>query len=290
MTARTLAGCGEDRLIALLTRGWEGVGDDCAVIEAPERGRVWLWKTDAVVEGVHFTRATPAHLAGRKALARCLSDLAAAGGTPVAALITLAAPRRTPLARVRGLYAGIANLARRTGVRLCGGETVSAAGLLVSVTVLGTVARNRVVTRGGGRPGDVLCVTGTLGNTRAGHHLRFEPRLPEGRWLAQGRWVTAMMDLSDGLASDLPRLARRSGTGWVLDRAALPLRRGATTDGAERDGEDFELLFAVPAHRLTELLKRWPFRTRITPVGFLAERGRHEPPFTRHGFDHFGRA
>jgi thiamine-monophosphate kinase len=290
MSARKLADCGEDQLIAILTRGWEGVGDDCAVLDAPRRGEVWLLKTDAVVEGVHFARSTPAALVGRKAMARCLSDIAAAGGTPRAALVTLAAPGEMPLARVRGLYAGLARLARRTGVRLSGGESVRAKHLLISVTVVGTTLRSRVVTRSGGRPGDILCVTGRLGNTRAGHHLRFQPRLEEGRWLAHGRWVTAMMDLSDGLASDLPRLARRSKTGWVLDRAALPLRAGATLNGAECDGEDFELLFSVSPQRIGALVAKWPFRTRLTPIGLLAEPGTREPRFTRHGFDHFANA
>ena len=293
-----LASLGEDRLIPLLTRGWGatsassvlvGPGDDCAVLRGTRRGERLLFKTDAVVEGVHFIAATPSALVGRKALGRALSDIAAMGGTPTYAVITLAVPPGTTPARLTGIYRGLTALARRHGVQLVGGETTRAAQLLLSIALLGTISVPPVL-RSGGKAGDDLWVTGSLGATQKRKHLAFTPRLAEGQWLGAGRWARAMMDLSDGLAADLPRLAAASGTGFVLDRAALPLARGATPQMALGDGEDYELLFAAaPRHRV-RLAAEWRshFSTRLTRIGSLCAKG---TGFTAAdlgaGFDHF---
>lgn len=284
----------EDLLIPLLTRGWPkksrsvetGPGDDCAVVRVGKERL--LLKTDAVVEGVHFLPSTPGPLVGRKALARVLSDVAAMGGTPTHALVTLALPPATPAARVTAIYRGLTALAKRHGVALVGGETTRAPKLLLSVALLGTCPKP--VLRGGGRPGDELWVTGTLGGSLRGKkpkHLHFAPRLAEGRWLAEKRIASAMMDLSDGLAADLPRLARASRCAFALNRASLPHAPGATTAAALGDGEDFELLFAVPLRRRA-ILETWPFPTRLTRIGRLLPSREPSTPLGD-GFDHFAR-
>jgi thiamine-monophosphate kinase len=162
---------------------------------------------------------------------------------------------------------------------------------VISVAMTGMVARRDFVRRSGGRPGDVLYVTGVLGGSlSSGWHLRFRPRLDEARWLVANFRVRAMMDLSDGLASDLPRLARAGGTGFVVDPAVLPRRRGATVLQALGDGEDFELLFSVEAREADRLekawRKRWP-KVRLTRIGRLVADGACEGLGRARGYDHF---
>ncbi len=243
-----------------------GPGDDCAVVR-PEPGGRWDWllKSDPVIEGVHFRRATPGGAVGHKALARVLSDLAAMGGEPLWALVNVVAPPATPPQRVAAAYAGMAQLARRWRVAIVGGDVARGPRLELHVFAVGRVPRGRAVQRSGARPGDGLFVTGCLGGSRAGRHLAFEPRLAEGRWLRAGRWATAMIDLSDGLAVDLAHLARAGGVGAAVRLAALPL--APSIAGLPRlqawrracgDGEDYELLFTVPAARAAALARSWP--------------------------------
>ncbi len=288
----------EDRLVAALTRRWRasaalpvGPGDDCAVIVAGKERL--FFKTDAVVEGLHFTARTPAPLVGRKALARVLSDAAAMGGRPTHALVTLALPPKFSSARVAAIYRGIEALARQYDVALAGGETTRSPKLLLSIALVGTLPP-RPLLRSGGKAGDDLWVTGTLGATLRGgngaKHLSFTPRLAEGAWLARRRLATAAMDLSDGLAADLPRLARMSGCGFRIEREALPLSPGATVRGALTDGEDYELLFSAPAALRDRLEREWKKAfplVRLTRIGALVRRGTGESPAVLgHGYDH----
>jgi thiamine-monophosphate kinase len=285
-----LAQLGEAGLLQLLTGRWPrksrsvtvGIGDDCAVLRTGKREL--LFKTDIVVEGVHFDARTPARLIGRKALARALSDIAAMGGVPLAAVITLGLPPREPPRRLAAIYQGMEALARKHGVELVGGETTRAAQLFLNVALLGECRDGPPVLRSGARAGDMIYVTGQLGGTRARHHLVFEPRLAEGRWLARHRVATAMMDLSDGLGADLPRLGRASGLGYEIESAALPRRRGASVESALNDGEDYELLFTVSPNRAAWLKKKWPFATALHCIGMM----RKGPASAlAHGFDHF---
>src|SRR5260221_1647439 len=164
-----------------------GAGDDCAVLDLGLPDRLLLFKTDAVVEGTHFTAATPPEKIGHKALARCLSDIAAMGGTPVSALITLALPRDFDPARLARSYTGINALARRHDVSIAGGETtVNPERLLISVAMLGSAPRGKCVLRSGALAGDAIFVTGELGGSLAdGRDLGFETRLAERPWLAE---------------------------------------------------------------------------------------------------------
>jgi len=288
-----------------------GAGDDCAVLAGPGPGRELLFKTDIVVEGIHFTAETDPGRIGRKALARVLSDIAAMGATPTAAVITLGLPDGFDPARIESIYAGMANLARQHDVALVGGETTRSPGtFFINVALVGWVETGRALLRSGARVGDALFVSGELGGSLAGHHLDFEPRLEEGRWLAANVPVHAMMDLSDGLAGDLPHLLAASGVpGAELHRNALPIRRAARLQAREgdsakpavaaalTDGEDFELLLAVAPGDAVALLDGWKARfteVRLSCIGRITDRPgvflrdeRGLTPITGGGYRHF---
>jgi thiamine-monophosphate kinase len=190
------------------------------------------------------------------------------------------------------LYRGIEKAGREFGFHVVGGELARTDGpAVINVAMTGEVARREFVPRGGGRPGDLLFVTGTLGGSlRSGWHLRFRPRLAEARWLARTIRPSAMMDLSDGLAADLPRLAAASGTGFVLEPEAIPRRRGASLRAALSDGEDFELLFAVSPAKAARLAGQWKRRfpaLSLTCLGALAKRGVARGLGAVCGYDHF---
>ncbi len=215
-------------------------GDDAALVRAG--GGEVLFKVDSVVEGVHFAKGTAPRRIGRKALARPLSDIAAMGGIPTCALVAMLMPRTMRLAAAKQVYLGLESL----GVPVVGGDIATHRGALaLSVSVLGELRGAKPVLRSGARPGDVILVTGPLGNSLAGHHLDFSPRLREGRAFATTHRVHAMIDVSDGLARDLGHLAERSGVAAELDSIAIPRRHGATLEGALHDGEDYELLVAA---------------------------------------------
>lgn len=264
-----------------------GIGHDVAVVTCPAHHDLLL-KSDAVVEGRHFLPATAPRWIGHKALARVLSDIAAAGGEPLWALINLVAPRGETLARLRAVYRGLAALARRHRVAIVGGDTTEGPVLELHVFAVGRAPRGTALLRSGAKPGDVLFVTGTLGGSLAGKHLRFVPRLAEGQWLRAGRWASAAIDLSDGLATDLGHLLEMSRVGAAIQTEKIPiaaavfkvLRKGAAGTAQGRrtalrhalgDGEDFELLFAVPRRKAGALEKAWrhEFRTRLTAIGHL---------------------
>jgi len=293
---RSLAALGEEGLLHLLTARWKsdssriptGVGDDCAVLRGDKKSDYLLFKTDAVVEGVHFLPREKPELIGRKALARALSDLAAMGATPLAAVITLGVAKRESVRRLQGIYAGLEKTAKTYGVSLVGGETTRAQELFLNVALLGECRGYAPVLRSGAKPGDLIAVTGTLGATRAKKHLHFEPRLHEGQWLAKNKIATAMMDLSDGLGADLPRLAKASGVSFQLEAESIPRAPGASLQAAISDGEDYELLFTVRPADAEKLKKKWPFRTRLHLIGEMGPR-RAKSGFPRgaYGFDHF---
>lgn len=290
---------GEDAVVDRLQRALRrrgrgvvaGIGDDCAAVTGPVR-ELLLLKTDCVVEGRHFTPRDPAGAVGWKAACRAVSDIAACGGRPAHALVTCVVRPAQTKQWLDGVYRGLAKAGREFGFDVVGGELSRTDGpAVISVAMTGMVARRDFVRRSGGRPGDVLYVTGVLGGSlSSGWHLRFRPRLDEARWLVANFRVRAMMDLSDGLASDLPRLARAGGTGFVVDPAVLPRRRGATVLQALGDGEDFELLFAVEAREADRLekawRKRWP-KVRLTRIGRLAADGACEGLGRARGYDHF---
>lgn len=274
----------ETELIALIQRLTQadapglvkGIGDDCAIIR-PTPGEDLLVTTDFLLEGVHFLRET--HTAadcGWKCLARGLSDIAAMGGAPRYAFVSLALAPWTSARWVRGFYTSMQRLARCYNVVIAGGDSTKSDKVLCDIIVLGAVKRGRALRRDGAKPGDRLYVTGLLGGSALGlethkgrakgaargkawlRHLRPEPRIEAGLALAQFK-ATACMDLSDGLALDLHRLCEASGCAAELN-GALPVFPGASIQQALSGGEDYELLFAVPARqRVPDSVAGLPF-------------------------------
>jgi thiamine-monophosphate kinase len=293
----SVAAHGELRLIALIRR-WLGdasprspfgIGDDCAVI--PPTKNQQLVTTDPVIHGQHFDDTVPPRAVGAKLLKRNLSDIAAMGGRPVAAVVSLALAPDTRIAWLRGFYLGLADCARQYGVKIVGGDiTQGPKGFFGAfLTLHGESTGRRVVTRSGAKRGDRIYVTGVLGGSLCGHHHRFTPRLAEGAWLAGRPEVRAMMDVSDGLAKDLESLTP-AGLAPALDAGAIPLsaaaRRSARQSGrtplahALGDGEDYELLVVVRGRDAAPAFERaWQKRfpgVKLTPIGTFAPK-KHLP-------------
>ncbi len=244
-----------------------GIGDDCAVLPMP-RGHEALVTTDFTLEDVHFRRAWhPADSVGHRCLARGLSDIAAMGGMPRAAFLSLAVPEELPQRWIADFTRGLLLLARHSGVQLAGGDTAeSPGGILADIVVLGSVAAGKAVLRSGARPGDLIYVTGTLGESvaalnalQAGKKLRPkshpkhfypQPRLAVGRFLREKKIATSMIDLSDGLSTDLGHICDESGTGAVVYAEALPgVRNNNDLPLALHGGEEYELLFTASPDR-----------------------------------------
>ena len=292
---------GEEKLIRAI-RGWLGnvsprapfgIGDDCAVL-APSQGRQ-LITVDPVIYGRHFDDDVSPRDVAAKLLKRNLSDIAAMGGRPVAAVLALTLDARVSRVWLEHFYRGLAVTARRYHVAIIGGDLAQADGVLAaSLTLLGESTGPRVLTRTGARAGDWIYVTGRLGCSRpGGHHFRFTPRLAEGRWLARRAGVRAMMDVSDGLAKDLHALTPPD-CHPALDPARLPCRRGADTRAALTDGEDYELVFALARRTdraaLTAAWRRAFPRIPLTCIGVFA-RGTKTPEGAfdlskYHGYEH----
>lgn len=256
------------------------IGDDAAVVRLDGPCVV---TSDMLMDGVDFRldEVSPT-LVGRKSLAVNLSDIAAMAATPVAAIVSLALPRRGALPLAKQLNEGILTLAAEFGVALAGGDTNSWDGpLAISITLLGT-PRGPVLRRDGGRPGDRLLATGRFGGSILGRHLTFTPRVREAQVLNQRYRLSAGADVSDGLSLDVDRLARASGCGAVLDAARVPIaddarRLAESTQGLDAlahalgDGEDFELVLAAPPDEAARLLADQPLDVEVTEIGQLVE-------------------
>lgn len=284
---------GEDQLIRRLVslvstdeNVLAGAGDDCAVVRSGDASD-WLLKTDCVVAGIHFDEMEAPERVGGKAMGRVLSDMAAMAGVPLHALVTLGVPSEIDEEWLVRLYRGMVKQADGYGVNIVGGETSRTRGpLFLSVSMLGAVDCGKAVLRSTGSAGDLLYVTGQLGGSLAGHHLDFVPRIREARWLTEHFRPTAMMDLSDGLAADLPRLARSSGVGYRVDTENIPQRNHCGVEAACSDGEDYELLFSIPAENGHALEHSW--RTQfpelpLTCIGSLQNEGME---LLGSGYDH----
>lgn len=299
-----------------------GIGDDAAVLLPPRRCH-WVLTSDAFIESAHFLASVhPPESVGYKSLARATSDLAAVGARPRYFLLNLSLPRDRAGRWLNRFLAGMNRAARRFGLVVAGGDTSRHSTIAVNITVLGEVAPDRAITRSGARPGDLICVSGTLGAAQLGLELilrglhrepRWKPllathlypqiRLALGRWLAENRLASAMIDTSDGLSTDLGHLCRASAVGARIYaehipavRVPAPLRsRGLDPlQLALHGGEDYELLFTVPrrlANRVPASFRGVP----LTCIGevthgrkiLLADADGRTTPLAPQGWDHF---
>ncbi|MCS7049655.1 MAG: thiamine-phosphate kinase [Verrucomicrobiae bacterium] len=281
---KTVRDLGEFGLIAKLCEDLPACGDDCAVLPAARRDRYLLFTCDPVIENIHYLPETPAYRVGWKAMARNLSDIAAMSGLPRYAVVSLGLRPETPVRYVTELYRGLRAAANRFHCEVVGGDTAHVRGdQFIVIAMLGEVEKHRLVRRRGARPGDVVFVTGPLGGSFAsGHHLTFTPRIREARWLTAHYRVHAMLDLSDGLASDLQRLIEAGGVGFALESAKIPCR--TTLNAALTEGEDFELLFTVSPRDAASLRKRFHEIGRVIPKPVILL---DDQPLRIHGYDHF---
>lgn len=264
---QTLGNSSEDQLISRISEKLVqrddvlvGPGDDCAVVDLGN-GQLQLLKTDCVVESVHFYPDEIAERVGWKAIARVVSDIAAMGGTPQAFVVTLVLRSDTSIDWLDGLYAGMQKCASSFDVSIVGGETSSApegSANVISIAGTGHVNESNLVLRSSAKVGDSIFVTGDLGGAIKGKHLDFIPRLKEAQWLVKNHNPSAMMDLSDGLAKDLPRMAKLSDVGYLVDFGNVPTNTGCKLAQALSDGEDYELLFTLPASESDALQQNWP--------------------------------
>jgi thiamine-monophosphate kinase len=278
---------GEFGLIAKLRKDIPHAGDDCAVLP----GNLLL-TCDPVVEGIHYLPATPARQVGWKAMARNLSDIAAMGGLPRWAVVSIGLRPNTPVRWVEQLYAGMHAAAGKFGCRIVGGDTTHVKyEQFVVVTMSGEA--DRPVLRTGSKIGDSVFVTGKLGGSLTGKHLTFTPRIKEARWLTGHFDIHAMLDLSDGLGSDIHHLLT-PGIGFELDAVEIPARK--TLRAALYDGEDFELLFTIDPRDVTALRRQWKFRLPLTEIGrvvrspgtvALIRRDGTRQLLAPRGYDHF---
>ena len=253
-----------------------GPGDDAASLRLSPH-RQCLLTTDLMMEGVHFDlSSTSAARVGRKALAINLSDIAAMAGRPVAALVSVALPRAGGGHLAQELLTGMQELAEEFHVAMAGGDTNSWDGpLVVSVTLLGEAHPKGPLLRSGAKPGDWVLVSGSFGGSLAGKHLNFQPRVREAYLLHDRYKLHAMIDVSDGLSTDLTHILEESGCGAVLHAKAIPISEVveklddgiSALDHALNDGEDFELLFTAPPQEAQRMLEDQPLDLSLTHIG-----------------------
>ncbi len=270
-----------------------GPGDDCAALEWTD-DQLLLIAVDQVAAGIHYfagsATATPPALAGRKLLARNISDIAAMGGRPSHALLAVAVTPDRDREWVDAFTDGILELAKTFDVHLIGGDLAVATADVAGLTILGTVARTAACRRSGACPDDHIFVTGEFGGSlETEKHLTFTPRVEEGAWLAESGFTHVMIDVSDGLLKDLGRLCRASGVQAIVDKDSVPRTSigsdRATLNQAMLDGEDYELIFAVASKRAGELEQAWPFATPLTAIGRFADSVAGQPAIVTTGGD-----
>jgi len=286
-----------ERLLSKRPDVMVGVGDDAAVVRAPGSELNMVYTTDAVVESIHFLPGTEPRRIGHKMVGRLLSDLAAMGAEPDHILLNVAVPAGYPASSLNQIYEGAEKLAMAFGACIVGGDTMKSAPLALHGFASGHLPTGSALLRSGAKAGDKIYVTGELGGSIHGKHLDFTPRVAEGIWLRKSGWVTAMMDISDGLARDLPRLCAKSGVGAVVNTEDIPVRHHSDLNHALSDGEDYELLFTVKPEQTEQFEKVWSNFSKLpsTCIGemqgwpddlMLIYSGGRREPFPSAGYDH----
>ncbi len=264
------------KLIPLLKQGKDivcGPGDDCAIIDVGNN-KLFLMAADQVISDVHYDKSkTPVADIAKKLINRNISDIAAMGGTPAHAILTIANSAKNEEWYI-DFFTSIAKIAEKYKISVCGGDlaTLSSTQGVCTLTITGWVDKNNECLRSNAKAEQYLYATGVFGNSyNSNHHINFIPRLDESKFLA-GKYTNTMIDVSDGLLIDAQRIAIASNLGIELDIEKIPLRKNANIADALTDGEDYELLFAVAAEKTQRLESLWNFKnTQLSKIGIFTK-------------------
>jgi thiamine-monophosphate kinase len=276
-----LSDLGESEAIRLLTAPFTqdssvttGPGDDCAVVKQPDSANTELLLTsDPLIEGIHFDESATPEGIGHKAIGRVLSDIAAMGGTPAWALINITAPPTLDMGFLTAITESAAALADRYEFRIVGGDLAQSNRLELHTFGVGMVPSGEAILRSGAEPDDYIFVTGALGGSRSGKQFSFEPRINEGIFLRE--WASSMIDVSDGLATDLRHITKMSNAGAFITANQIPVSPTHSLEQALTDGEDFELLFTIPSSIKSSFETAWlesAIKTPISHIGQITDR------------------
>ncbi len=250
------------------------IGDDAAVVKG-KKDKYILYTADMLVEGVHFKKGEDPVKVGYKALAVSVSDIAAMGGVPCHALVSVGLPKNNIDKIASGLYKGIKRCCKEFSIDVIGGDTNRSKHLVIDCFVVGQVEKNRLVLRSGAKTGDYVFITGPLGGSLAGRHLSFRPRVREARFLVTNFKINSMIDLSDGLGVDLNRICLASGCGAMIFESLIPKNKNIKNiERALFDGEDFELLFTLSkeeALRLIHMVKHIIKNFKFFSIGRITD-------------------
>ena len=241
----------------------KGSGDDCAVLKF-NRSSYQLFTCDMIVEGVDFLKTADLRLVGAKALAISISDIASCGGVPKQAVVALGLPKDMQVAQIDLLAKGLFGLARKFDINIVGGDISASGKLIIDVSMLGEVEKNKLCLRQGAKNGDLVMVTGEFGGAIKGKHLKFTPRLKEARFLVDNFKINSMIDVSDGLLQDLGHILEHSHVGAVLYESLIPLSRQAQdSQEALCSGEEFELLFTASRDQASKIIKSTKYHFKV---------------------------
>ncbi|MBU1998082.1 MAG: thiamine-phosphate kinase [Candidatus Omnitrophota bacterium] len=247
----------------------KGIGDDCAVVKYTP-GKYLLLTSDMLICDVDFTSTEKPYLVGRKALAVSLSDIAACAGVPLYALVSLGVPARTKIKYIDEFYRGMNTLAKKYKVSIIGGDLSRSRKITVDVSVAAEVDKEKLVLRNGARRDDIIMVSGRLGGSIKGKHLKFTPRVKEAIFLTKNFRINSMIDISDGLTQDLGHILKESSHGAIIYEDLIPLSKSARSlNDALNSGEDFELLFTLSIPQARKLLSS---SRKFIPIGHIIDK------------------
>lgn len=272
----------------------KGIGDDCAVLKFG-KDKYQLFTCDMLIEGVDFAHNEKPYLIGRKSLAVSISDIASCAGLPRHCLVSLGMPKNTSVKFIDEFLKGMTDLAGKYEINIAGGDLSRSRQLVIDVSMLGIVEKKNLILRDGAKLGDIIFVTGELGGSILGKHLKFIPRVKEARYLVNNFKLNSMIDISDGLIQDLGHILKMSNVGAIIYEELIPLSKQARKlDEALYMGEDFELLFTAPHKEGRRLLQKKP--AAFKPIGEivgekyglrLIDRHGREKKVKINGFRHF---